>query len=355
VSRSDSTPSLGRQEIRARIRAGRVSLVVGSAIFVGKLAAYLLTGSTAVLSDALESVVNVVAAALLLYSLAVAARPADHSHPYGHGKVEFFSAGVEGTLIAVAATLVLIEAGRSLWFGPSLRRIDLGLLLFTGLTAMNGALGLYLLQIGRRTHSLALHADGLHILTDVVTSLGILAGLSAVWLTGWAVLDPLVAIAVALNILRTGWTLLRAAVGGLMDEADDELLRSMAQALEEKRASWMIDVHSLRAWRSGAFQHVDLHVTVPRYYDAERLHHIDGEVTDQLLAAVGRAGDVIVHFDPCRPRECPGCGVPDCPVRASPFRRRDPLTLERATREDEVVESEGRAAPPAEAPAGDAG
>jgi cation diffusion facilitator family transporter len=346
---------LSKEEIRARRRAGRVSLVVGGAIFAGKLAAYLLTGSTAVLSDALESIVNVVAAGLLLYSLTVAARPADPSHPYGHGKVEFFSAGVEGTLIAVAATLILIEAGRSLWFGPSLRRVDLGLALFTALTAMNGALGLYLLQVGRRTHSLALQADGHHVLTDVATSVGIVGGLFAVWLTGWSLLDPLVAIAVALNILRTGWALLRAAVGGLMDEADELLLRSMAQALEEKRAPWMIDVHSLRAWRSGAFQHVDLHVTVPRYYDAERLHQIDGKVTEKLLAAAGRAGDVIVHFDPCRPTECAGCALADCPVRSVPFLRREPLTLERAIREDQVVENEVRQALGAGAPAGDAG
>ena len=350
MSPSGTTVALSKDEIRARRRAGRVSLVVGSAIFVGKLAAYLLTGSAAVLSDALESIVNVVAAALLLYSLTVAARPADRSHPYGHGKVEFFSAGVEGTLIAVAATLILIEAGRSLWFGPNLRRIDLGLLLFTGLTAMNAALAVYLLRIGQRTHSLALQADGHHVLTDAVTSVGIVVGLLAVSLTGWTLLDPLIAIAVALNILRTGWSLLRAAIGGLMDEADDALLRDMAQALEEKRPPWMIDVHSLRSWRSGAFQHVDLHLTVPRYYDAERLHHIDDEVTDQLLAAAGRAGDVIVHFDPCRPRECAGCVMTDCPVRAAAFFRREPLTLERATREDQIVESEGRAALGAGAP-----
>jgi len=338
-----------------RKRAGRVSLVVGSAVFVGKLAAYFLTGSAAVLSDALESIVNVVAAALLLYSLTVAARPADRSHPYGHGKVEFFSAGVEGTLIAVAATLILIEAGRSLWFGPNLRRVDLGLLLFSGLTALNAALGAYLVRIGRRTHSLALQADGQHVLADVATSVGIIAGLFAVRWTGWTLLDPLIAIAVALNILRTGWALLRAAIGGLMDEADDELLGSMAQALEQKRAPWMIDVHSLRAWRSGAFQHVDLHVTVPRYYQADRLHRIDDEITDQLLAAAGRAGDVIVHFDPCRPRECPGCVIADCPVRGAAHFRREPLTLERATREDQVVESEGRELPGAGAPAGGRG
>jgi len=322
-------------EIAARTFAGRISLAVGCVVLAGKVCAYLLTGSSAVLSDALESIVNVVAAALLLYSLAVAARPADRDHPYGHGKVEFFSAGVEGTLIAVAAVLILIQAGRELWTGPHIRRIDLGLILVTILTALNAGLGLYLLRVGRRTHSIALQADGHHVLADVVTSVGVVVGLALVWVTGWKPLDPLVAIAVALNILRTGWALLRGAVGGLMDEADDAFLEAAARALDAKRPDWMIDVHSLRAWRSGAIHHTDLHLCVPRYYDADRLHGIDDEITDAILAATDRPGDVIVHFDPCRPHQCPACAMSDCPVRAAPFAQRAPLTLERAVREDE--------------------
>jgi len=324
-------------EIALRLRAGWISLVVGSFVFVGKLAAYGLTGSAAVLSDALESIVNVVAAALLLYSLVVAARPADRSHPYGHGKIEFFSAGVEGTLIAVAAALIAFEAGRDLWLGPHVKRIDLGLLLITVLTAANAGLGLYLIRVGRRTHSLALQADGHHVMTDVVTSAAVVVGLGAVWLTGWTILDPLVALAVALNILRTGWALLRSAVAGLMDEADDALLAGMAEALEKDREPWLIDAHGLRAWRSGGFHHADLHVAVPRYFDAERLHAIDAELTQRLLGASGRPGDAIVHFDPCRPRHCPGCAMPECPVRAAAFERRTPIDPERATREDEPL------------------
>ena len=327
------------REASAQRRAARLSLSGGVAVFGGKLLGYLLTGSSAVLSDALESSVNVAAAALLLYSVRVAARPADRDHPYGHGKVEFFSAGVEGTLIAVAAVLILVEAGRELLRGPELHRIDLGLLLVSAMAALNLALGGYLIRVGRRTRSIALVADGKHLLTDVVTSAGVVLGLSAVWLTGFAVLDPLVAIAVAVHILRTGYTLVREAVGGLMDEADEAVLSRIVDALERDRRPWWIDVHTLRAWRSGAAQHTDLHLAVPRYFDAERLHQIDDEVGASVSASAGVFADVIVHFDPCRPRHCGGCAVADCPVRAEPFRSRDPLTLERSVRADEKLDT----------------
>ncbi len=323
----------------ARARAGLVSLVAGTAIFAGKLVAWYITGSSAVLSDALESVVNVAAAALLVWSLRLAARPADRNHPYGHGKVEFFSAGVEGTLIALAATLILIEALRQLAVGPELRRLEGGILLVSLAAAANAALGLYLVRVGRRTHSLALVADGRHILTDVATSVGVILALAAVWLTGWVLLDPLIAILVALNILYTGWRLVRQAVAGLMDEADEVLLGRVAAELEECRAPWWIDVHSLRAWRSGAVWHADLHLVVPRYFDADRLHGIHHGVARAIHGASGMPGDTIVHFDPCRPRHCPSCAMPDCPVRSAPVARRLPISLERATRGDESLET----------------
>ncbi len=322
---------------RARLRAGWLALGTGAAVFAVKLAAWRLTGSAAVLSDALESIVNVVAAALLLFSLYVSVRPADRDHPYGHGKVEFFSAGVEGTLIGVAALWIAAEALRALWRGPAPRQLELGLGLVAAGTAANALVGWHLVRVGRRVRSLALVADGRHLLTDVLTSAGVLVGLAAVRVTGWVVLDPLVALAVALQILRTGWRLARQAVGGLMDEADPETLQNIVAALEGAREPWWIDAHSLRAWRSGAAEHVDLHLVVPRYFDADRLHGISEQVEKVALRGAGLPGEVIVHFDPCRPRYCAGCPVEACPVRSAPFATRRPLTLERATREDEAL------------------
>jgi cation diffusion facilitator family transporter len=322
-----------------RLRAGRLALGLGLLVFLGKLGVYAATGSTAVLSDALESVVNVVAAGLLLYSLIVAARPADRDHPYGHGKVEFFSSGVEGALIAVAAILILVEAVRALWVGAEVRHLDAGLIGLAALTLVNAGLGLSLIRTGRRARSVALVADGQHILTDVWTSVGVMVGLVAVRVTGWVALDPLVAIAVAMNILRMGWKLVRQAVGGLMDEADEGLLQQVAAALEAQRRPWWIDVHGLRTFGSGALRHTDFHLAVPRFFDAERLHEVHDELRKVTIEATGMLGDVIVHFDPCRPRQCSSCALPDCPVRSSPCQATPPITAEGAARGDERLDS----------------
>ena len=324
---------------RERIRAGRLALLAGGGIFAGKVAAFAVTGSSAVFSDAMESVVNVVAAGLLLYSLVVAARPPDPGHPYGHGKVEFFSAGVEGALIVLAALAILVEAVGELWRGPELRRLDAGLATLVLLSAANGWLGFHLVGAGRRTGSTALVADGRHVLTDVWTSVGVVAGLAAVRLTGWVVLDPLVAIAVAGNVLRTGFGLAREAVGGLMDEAPEDLLAALAATLDARREPSWIDAHSLRAWRSGHFTHVDLHLVVPRFLDVDRIHEIDGRVDRVISEALDGPSEVIVHFDPCRPRLCPSCERTDCPIRESGFQARLPLSRERATRVDESLET----------------
>lgn len=335
----------GSVEHRVRLRAGVLALVGGIAVLAAKLLAWRLTGSAAVLSDALESFVNVAAGALLLYSLWVSAQPADRNHPYGHGKVEFFSAGVEGTLIAVAALGIVFTAVRALILGPELRRLDTGLLLVSAATGVNALLGAYLIRVGRRQHSLALVADGRHLLTDVWTSVGVIFGLLLVRVTGVVVLDPLVALAVAVQILVTGWRLVRQAVGGLMDEADPGALGRMVEALREQREPHWIDAHSLRAWRSGPVEHVDLHLVVPRYFDVDRLHAIDQQIEDVLIGATGRPGEAIVHFDPCRPRHCGGCAVEPCPVRSAPLVAQRPITLDRATRGDEMLDTGAPVAP----------
>jgi cation diffusion facilitator family transporter len=323
-----------------RLAAGRLSLAVGALVFAAKVAAWIVTGSVAVFSDAMESIVNVVAALLLVWSLRMAAQPADRDHPYGHGKAEFLSAGVEGALIVVAAVLIGVQALRDLLVGAVPHRLDTGMALIAGASLVNGGLGLYLVAIGRRTHSLALVADGRHILTDVWTSAGVLLGLLAVEWTGRAWLDPAVALAVAANIVREGWKLVQRAVGGLLDEADESLLARLAGALERARPPEWIDVHGLRAWRSGAEVHVDLHLVVPRYFDAERLHRLQDEVELRLREAAEMPAEAVVHFDPCRPHECTNCAMPACAVRAAPCAARTAIDTARATRVDADVEVE---------------
>jgi cation diffusion facilitator family transporter len=330
-------------EIRLRLRAGWIALAAGAAIFIGKLGAWGITGSTAVLSDALESVVNVAAAALLVWSLHVAARPADRDHPYGHGKIEFFSAGIEGTLILVAAGIIGWEAVRDLIVGPELARLDLGGAVLAVFALGNLALGLYLGHVGRATNSAALRADAHHVLTDVWTTAGVLVGLVLVAFTGWVWLDPIIALAVAAHILRAGWNLAREAAAGLMDAADEPTLEWIAQRLETSRTPEWIDVHGLRTWRAGSAIHVDLHLQVPRYLQAEHLHDIHDAVEDALAPRTGETGGVVVHFDPCRPVACPRCDMPDCPVREAAFEARHPIDTASARRTDPEVAGEARA------------
>ncbi len=328
----------------ARLAAGRLSLIVGVLVFASKVTAWIVTGSVAVFSDAMESIVNVVAALLLVWSLRLAAQPADHDHPYGHGKAEFLSAGVEGALIIVAAVLIAVQALRDLIVGAVPHHLDTGIALLAGAALVNGGLALHLIRVGRRTHSLALVADGRHILTDVWTSGGVLVGLVAVQLTGKSWLDPAVALAVAANIVREGRRLVQHAVGGLMDEADLALLDRLVEGLETERPPEWIDVHGLRAWRSGAELHADLHLVVPRYLDAERLHHVAESIEARLQSQTEVPTEAVVHFDPCRPHECVHCEMPSCPVRSAAFETRRPLTRRRATRVDADVESERRQA-----------
>jgi len=318
----------------ARRRAAWISLLVGATIFLGKIATWQLTGSVAVLSDALESTVNIAAAGLLVFSMLVAARPADRDHPYGHGKVEFLSAGIEGALIVVAAVLIAIEALQQLIASAPLRGLGLGMISLAGLSLGNAALGYYLLRTGRAAHSLALIADGKHVIADVWTSAGVLLGLALVQITGFAWLDPIVALGVAANIVREGFLVARSAVRGLMDEADPTLLAALSGSLARERPPEWIDAHGLRAWRSGAAVHADLHLVVPRYYDAERLHGIGEQVEERLLAGLAEPGEAVVHFDPCGPVHCSSCEMPACRVRSAAFKTRAPMTVARTTRTD---------------------
>lgn len=319
---------------RARLRAGRLAVGVGLAVFGGKLLAYLVTGSNAIFADAMESTVNVVAAAMMYFALVLAAKPPDHDHPYGHGRVEFLSAAIEGTAIAIAALLILAASVRDLLRGPEIASLDLGMALTLAFTLANLLLGRHLVRVGEATRSLALVADGRHILTDVWTSGGVIVGLGIVRVTGWVWADPLIAIVLALNVVREGVLLLRHAVGGLMDRVDDETLDGVVDDIARQRDPAWIDAHGLRTWRSGSRLHVDFHLTVPRYFDVERIHAIHDRIEKALFGAETSAGDLVVHFDPCDASYCRRCPMPDCPIREAAHAQSVELDRDRFTRED---------------------
>ena len=325
---------LSLDDARIRLRAGLVSLIVASVLLAAKYQAYRMTGSAAVLSDALESIVNVVAAVFALGGLVFAGRPADRNHPYGHGKIEFFSAAFEGGLIAFASVLVVYGALRSLIQGPEVRQIGQGILIVLGSALVNLALGGYLVRTGRRHRSLTLVADGQHVLADVWTSGGIVIGLGLVRFTGLAWLDPVVALLVALWLMWTGFKLVRHAAGGLLDEEDPALLNSVLAALQHHLGNGVIRVHHLRAIRSGRFQHVEAHLVVPEFWSVERAHDLSEEVAARTMRDLGAEGEMVFHTDPCHRIYCAVCDLADCPIRREPYRGTIPMTLEEAVQPD---------------------
>ena len=295
-------------------RATLLALGVGSALMGVKFVAYFLTGSAVIFSDAVESIVNVAAAGFALYSIVLAHRPADDAHPYGHGKVEFFSAGFEGGMILLAAGVSALKAGGDLLRGSELRaaRLDLGLLLMAAALLVNGGLGGYLLRTGRRRGSLTLVADGRHLLTDALTSLVALAALGVVRVTGWRYADPLAALAVSLYIARTGTVLLRDAVAGLMDRqdaGDEALLRGILDAHvgPQGKEPRICGYHKLRHRHSGRYHWVDFHITVPPVWNIDRGHKVASAIEYEIELALGE-GNATAHVEPCAVEACASCG-----------------------------------------------
>jgi len=306
----------GIQVIRYRLVAISLSLVVGACLMALKFYVYRLTNSAAVLSDALESIVNVVAGAFALGSILVAARPPDSTHPYGHGKIEYFSAGFEGALIILAA-LGIFKTGISHLFEPAvLPRLGHGLLILLGISTLNLILGVMLISVGKRTSSITLIADGKHVLTDVYTSAGVMAGLLLVKLTGIYWIDGAIACLVGLHILVSGWKLVRHSFEGLMDAAEPDLLKEIAALLVAERRDPWIDIHQLRAWRSGDFVHIDLHLILPRDLLLEECHREVRELEKTLVTYFDGRASVLVHMDPCEDPDCPICSQFLCKLRA---------------------------------------
>ncbi|MBA3686461.1 MAG: cation transporter, partial [Planctomycetes bacterium] len=258
--------------IRQRVLAAGLSVGVGLAMLVIKLGAWLITASTVILSDALESVVHVGATLFMYFCMRWSLRPPDEDHPYGHGRAEHVSVAVEGGMVATTALAVFWAAGRSLWLGPEVHEAQTGLWLTAAAAVINLLLGFYLLDAARRTRSGILMADARHVLSDVWTSVAAIGGLAAVWATGLQILDPLVAIVLGTVVLFTGVRLARGAVSGLMDAADTELLTTVVDAINDIRQPDWIDCHKLRVRVAGDLVYVDFHLVVPAEWTVEQAH-----------------------------------------------------------------------------------
>ena len=277
-----------------------LSLAVSFLMLAGKLTAYFLTGSAAIFSDAAESVVHLVATAFVGFSLWYAFQPPDTGHPYGHGKIAYFSSGIEGLMIIAAAVAIVYTAVGDLVLGPSLARLETGLLILAGLTCINLALGLYLIRTGKRYNNLVLISNGQHVLTDMWTSVGVLVGIGLVRLTDFVWLDPAVAILVAINIIWTGFRLVRRSVYGLMERADDDYTRAILEVLESARTEGIIShYHQLRHRRVHDQLWIEYHLLFPEDLTITDAHERSHQVEDRI-SAVFPQDDVYVtaHLEP---------------------------------------------------------
>ena len=294
----------------------------------GKFLAWLLTGSNAILSDALESIVNVVAGFIGLYSLFVAAKPRDLNHPYGHGKAEFLSAAIEGTMIGTAGGLILYKAVQHLINPVQLQKIDYGMVLVTATAVVNFVMGYICLRIGKRNDSAALTASGRHLLSDSWSTVGIVAGLVLIFLTGYKWIDSVVAILFAIFIIYTGYKIIRTSIAGMMDEADTQLLGRMVQVLNTNRRDNWVDLHNLRVIKYGNTLHVDCHITVPWYLNVNEAHLEVDALSSLIRKEFGESLELFVHSDGCLYSQCPICSKSECPVRQHIFEKRIDWTLE---------------------------
>lgn len=297
---------------RLRMRMIQLSFLVSVVLMGFKFLTYYLTQSSAVLSDALESIINVAASAFAMQSVWLAAKPPDPEHPYGHGKIEYFSAGFEGALIVCAAMGIFYTGIRHLISPQALPNLGEGLVILGGTTLVNLFLGIGLLRVGRRTDSLTLVADGKHIITDVYTSAGVVIGLALVFWTGWLWLDGIIACLVGLNILITGGRLVHQSFARLMDASDPQLLDRIAEVLEANRRDEWIDIHQLRAWRAGNLTHIDLHLVLPKTLSIDAAHEQATAVESLLIKDFNGKASVLVHMDPCDERFCPICHQKNC-------------------------------------------
>ncbi|MBN8836540.1 MAG: cation transporter [Sphingobacteriia bacterium] len=315
------------QVSKQNFRVQLVITVLSVVLFAAKIIAYYVTHSVAILSDALESVVNVTAGFIGLYALYIAAKPKDVEHPYGHGKAEFVSAAVEGTLIVASGFLIIYQTVASLIEHKPIESLDTGIVLVVITAIINFIAGSICISVGKRNRSLALQASGKHLQIDTYSTIAIVAGLLVIVITRFYWLDKVIAIIISIIILFNGYKIIRASLAGIMDEADMQLLKKFVLELDKHKKDNWIDLHNLRVIKYGTTLHIDCHLTIPWYLNIHQAHEEIDALEALIIQTFGDAVELFVHTDGCLPFSCSICGVANCKERQHPFKRRLEWTL----------------------------
>lgn len=315
------------QTSKQNLRIQKIITAIAILLFVVKIIAWYSTNSIAILTDALESIVNVIAALIGLYSLYLSAKPKDYDHPYGHGKAEFISAAIEGTLIAVAGFIIIYEAITNLLHPHTLKQLDYGISLVAATAVINYVVGTICLRVGKKNNSLALVASGKHLQADTWSTVGIIAGLILLVATKINWIDSAVALIFSFVIIYTGYKIIRKSIAGIMDEADEELLKKMVIMLNGNRKENWIDLHNLRIIKYGGTLHLDCHLTVPWYLNVHEAHTEIDELSTLVKKEFGETMELFVHSDGCLDFSCAICTKTECTVRKHWFEKKVEWTM----------------------------
>lgn len=334
ISKTEKKPSSG-DRIKQKVQSG--VLIVSCMLMAGKFAAYLLTSSVGILTDALESIVNVAAGAVSLYSLYAASKPKDKDHPFGHGKIELLSASLEGSLIILAGLVIMYESVMRLFNPTEIKQLDTGIYIVAAAGAVNYLLGWFSVRIGKKYGSMALVASGKHLQSDTWSSVGLVAGLLVLYFTGLGWIDSALGIIFGVIILWTGVSILRKTVANLLDKADIEVLTDLADTLNEARQPDWVDIHNAKVLKYGNYLHLDCDLTVPWFYTVEQGHACGEKLQDILEEKYADRIQFTIHIDPCNilgKTPCEVCGY-GCPNRKEPFSKTVRIDVNAFTQEEE--------------------
>lgn len=310
---------IGMSNSKHKIRTMSIVLVIGTLLMAIKFLAYLLTHSNAILTDAIESIVNVLAGMFAVYSLYYAAKPKDEDHPYGHGKIEFMSSGVEGGMIFLAGVAMFIKGIFSFFNPQTLEKIDIGLALTFVSGLVNYIMARVLMKRGKELHSTTMVADGKHLLTDTWSSVGLVCGLVVIYFTQWYWIDSVITVGLGVLIIVTGIGLIKESIFNLLDKADYAKLEHLIELLNKSRKPSWIDIHNLRVVKYGSVVHVDCHMTLPWYFTLEEAHAEVDALGKIATSAFNFEIEFFIHADPCLENSCAICTIADCKVRKQAF------------------------------------
>ncbi len=301
---------------RANYNFQKIILLVAILLFIIKFIAWYITSSVAILTDALESITNMLAGAFTLFSLYLSAKPKDQNHPHGHGKIEFVSASIEGMLIVFAGIIIIYEGIKRLLTDDStLSSLGSGMTLILLTAIVNYIVGYIAIQRGKRYNVLPLIAGGKHLHSDTYSTVGIIIGLILVWLTGWQWLDAAIALLFGGIILSSGIKIIRESIAGIMDEADEDLIEEFVSVINENRSERWIDLHKVRFIKYGNHIHLDAHLTLPWYLNLREAHVELDKMTQILEQKFGDKHEMFIHTDDCQPTSCEICPIKNCPHR----------------------------------------